>query len=142
MLSSFSILNIVSVNRWWRIAIPPIKIIFSIVYHIIVSQYIIFSQLFFYFEYCLSQPLADNCWRERLFHREILTTGDNNGQDQPSGERFASIYKIYCKDDCRPFNVDKICLFFFQQKRVDFFNPAKSFLKQHRKKNLKNIVFP
>ena len=117
MLSSFSILNIVSVNRWWRIAIPPIKIIFSIVYHIIVSQYIIFSQLFFYFEYCLSQPLADNCWRERLFHREILTTGDNNGQDQPSGERFASIYKIYCKDDCRPFIVDNFCLSFFYRKK-------------------------
>ena len=52
MLSSFSILNIASVNRWRTTAV------------------------------------------ERLFQREILTTGDNNGQDQPSEVRFASIYKI------------------------------------------------
>ena len=75
LLSSFSILNIVSANRWRTTAV------------------------------------------ERLFQREILTTGDNNGQDQPSEVRFASIYKIYCKDDCRPFMLDNIRLFFFQQKK-------------------------
>ena len=89
MLSSFSILNIVSVNRWRRIAIPPRKIILSIVYHIIISQYIIFSQLFFYFEYCLSQPVADNCWREVVPQRNI----DDRRQQRTRPTKWSKICK-------------------------------------------------
>ena len=75
LLSSFSILNIVSANRWRTTA------------------------------------------GERLFQREILTTGDNNGLDQRTEVRFVSIYKIYCKGECRPFIVDNICLSFFSTEK-------------------------
>ena len=116
----FSILNIVSVNRWRREAIPPRNIILSIVYHVsyhIISQYIIFCSAPFLFLNIVSV----NRWRttagERLFHREILMTGHNNDLDQRTEVRFVSIYKIYCKGECRPFIVDNICLSFFSTEK-------------------------